>query len=153
MNSMGAMVRLLEAIKSRIRLMIGRGVLALVDDDRLMQELQVKLLSGEVMSGVEHWQPYGYTYHPHPQGEALMVFPKADRSHGICIAVGDLRYRIKPLAEGEVALYTDEDGGAGHRIHLKRGNEVHLVAGASSIVMTPAGITITTPQLDIVKAV
>jgi len=67
------------------------------------------------------------------------------------IAVEDRRYRTKGLAEGEVALYTDEDGSGGHRIHFKRGNIIELVAGASSIVMTPAGITINTSTLDVVK--
>lgn len=131
--------------------MVTRGVVRLIDDAVKMQELQVTALAGEVLDGVEHIQQYGFTAHPHPDADCLILNVGANRAHPIVIAVEDRRYRTKGLAEGEVALYTDEDGSGGHRIHFKRGNIIELVAGASSIVMTPAGITINTSTLDVVK--
>ena len=145
--------KLLAPLSRRLRLMASRAVLSLISDATGMQIVQVKLLNGEVRDGIERVQNYGFTSVPLPGAEAIFLSLGGDRDHGIVITADDRRYRIKGLQGGEVAIYTDEDKtGADHRIHFKRGKEIHLVAGASSIVMTPTGITITTPNLDIVKA-
>ncbi len=146
------LTRMTAPLARRARLMVARAVVRMVNDGLKMQGLQIGLLADEARDGVERMQEYGFTSHPHPGAEAVAVFVGGNRDHGIVVAVDDRRYRIKGLATGEVALYTDEDQSGGHRIHFKRGKEIHLIAGASSIVMTPAGITITTPAFDLVKA-
>lgn len=144
--------KLVGPLRRRVRLMISRAVLAAVNDAGGIQLVQVKLLDGEVRDGVERLQNYGFTSVPKAGAEGLMACVSGDRDHGIIVSMDDRRYRPKSLQPGECAMYTDEDKAAGdHRIIFKRGKEIHLVAGASSIVMTPAGITITTPNLDIVK--
>lgn len=136
----------------RIRLMAARAVLTLIDDATRMQGVQVRLLDGEVCNAVPRMQQYGFTSVPHAGAEGVYLALAGSRDHGVVIVADDRRYRIRGLAGGEVAIYTDEDAAAGeHRIHFKRGQEIHLVAGASRIVMRPSGITITTPALDIVK--
>jgi len=142
---------MIAPVKRRLQLLITRGVVKLINDSLKLQEMQVTGMFGEVLDGVERIQQYGFTAHPHPDADCLILNVGANRAHPIVIAVDDRRYRIQSLAEGEVAMYTDEDGNGGHRIHFKRGNIIELTAGASSIVMTPAGITITTPQFDLVK--
>ncbi|MEW5942530.1 MAG: phage baseplate assembly protein V [Pseudomonadota bacterium] len=145
--------KMLAPLSRRLRLMASRAVLSLISDATGMQIVQVKLLNGEVRDGIERVQNYGFTSVPLPGAEAIFLSLGGDRDHGIVITADDRRYRVKGLQGGEVAIYTDEDKAAGeHRILFKRGKEIHLVAGASSIVMTPTGITITTPNLDIVKA-
>ena len=145
--------KMLAPLSRRLRLMASRAVLSLISDATGMQIVQVKLLNGEVRDGIERVQNYGFTSVPLPGAEAIFLSLGGDRDHGIVITADDRRYRIKGLQGGEVAIYTDEDKAAGeHRILFKRGKEIHLVAGASSIVMTPTGITITAPNLDIVKA-
>lgn len=145
--------KMLAPLSRRLRLMASRAVLSLISDATGMQIVQVKLLNGEVRDGIERVQNYGFTSVPLPGAEAIFLSLGGDRDHGIVITADDRRYRIKGLQGGEVAIYTDEDKSAGeHRILFKRGKEIHLVAGASSIVMTPTGITITAPNLDIVKA-
>lgn len=47
-----------------------------------------------------------------------MTFLGGNRAQGLAVKVDDRRYRLKGLACGEVALYTDE----GDKIHLERGN-------------------------------
>lgn len=137
----------------RIRLMAARAILTLIDDATRMQGTQAKLLDGEVCDNVDRFQQYGFTSVPHPGAEGIYLALGGSRDHGVLVCVDDRRYRIVNLAPGEVAIYTDEDmAGSDHRIIFKRGKEIHMVAGASSIVMTPAGTTITTPALDIVKA-
>lgn len=94
-------------LEGRVRGMVARAIVRLVDDARQAQALQLELLAGESHDGVERFQSYGLTAHPHPGAEALVVFPGGLRSHGIALAVEDRRYRIKALAEGEVALFDD----------------------------------------------
>ena len=145
--------RLAAPLKRRVMLMIGRAVVALVDDARKMQELQLVALAGETIGAAERFQNYGFTSHPHPGAEAVLLAPGGIRQHPIAVAVDDRRHRPRGLAEGEVCLYTDEDGGSGtHRISLGRGRVIRLAAGASSIVLTPDGITLRAPRIDMERS-
>ena len=140
---------MIAPLRRRVLLTVGRAVLQLVDDARKLQSVQVVALDGEVLDGAERFQQYGFTSHPHPQAECVVLAVGGIRQHPIVIAVDDRRYRLVGLEEGEVALYTDEDeSGAEHRITMKRGREIRLEAGPSSIAMTAAGITMTAPRID-----
>lgn len=110
----------LQPITRRIRMMVARGVVRVVYDGLKMQGLQASFMQGEVKDGLEHFQPYGFTHHPHAGAEAVAVFLGGNRDHGIVIVVDDRRYRLKPLAAGEVALYDD----LGQMVHLKRNGAV-----------------------------
>ena len=114
--------RALARLRRRISLVVSRATLSLVDDDALLQAVQVKLLAGETLDGVERFQDYGITSHPHPEAEAVAVSVCGQRDHTIIIRCDDRRYRLNPLAQGEVALYTDE----GDHVLLKRGNVVEI---------------------------
>lgn len=115
-------------IAMRIRMALARGVVRVIYDAHKMQLLQVDFLANETKDGIEHFQPYGFTYHPHPGAEAVAVFIGGNRDHGIVISVADRRYRLTGLEQGEVALYTDEDDGGDnkHRIILRRGRMVEV---------------------------
>lgn len=106
----------LQALARRIGATVSRIVVGTVDDDKQFQELQAELLADETMDGVEHFQPYGFTARPKKGAEGIGLGVGGLRSHTIVIAVGDRRYRLKGLAEGEVAMYDDQD----QVIHLKR---------------------------------
>lgn len=108
--------RMLRPIAGRVQMMIGRAVIAAIADDRQAQALQLELLTDEVQDGVERFQGYGFTSHPHPGAEALVAFVGGTRSHGVVVQVEDRRYRLKNLAPGEVALFDD----LGQAVHLKR---------------------------------
>lgn len=113
-----------DPIRRRVALMIGRCVIQAVSDttDNALQTSQVTILAGEVQDDVETVRQYGFTSNPLPGAEGVMVFPAGDRSHGLIIAIDDRRYRLKGLASGEVALYTDE----GDYIWFKRGRKIHF---------------------------
>ena len=146
--------KLIAPLKRRVYLMIGRCMITAIDDSTDIQSMQIKSLDGEVHDGVERFQDYGFTSVPQKGSEGFAAFVAGIRAHGLMVKVDDRRYRPKNLQPGEVCFYTDEDkDSSDHRIIFKRGKEIHLIAGASSIVMTPASITITTPSLDIIKAV
>lgn len=143
--------RLLWPLKRRILLLVGRAVLKLVDDSLKFQQVQVQGLRDETLDDVERFQNYGFTSHPHPEAEVLLLSMGGMRSHSVAIAVDDRRYRVKGLAEGEVALYTSEHGAGSERhiIHMKNGRMIEMRCGNSSIVMTPSNITLTATRIDL----
>lgn len=126
--------RLLEPIKRRLMLMVGRGLIQLSKDSGPTQRLQVSLMADEVRDNLERVQEYGFTSRPKPGAEAVVLFPGGSRDFGLVIAVDDRRYRLKSLQEGEVALYTDE----GDAIHLKRGGTIEIKAASKVIVDSPS---------------
>jgi phage baseplate assembly protein V len=137
------LARMLAPLSRRLRLMIARAVVTAIGDAGKIQTGQVKLLDGEVRDGVEILHQYGVTSHPLGQREGLYFSVGGDRDHGVMVCVADRQHRRKNLEPGEVALYTDEDTDTDeHHIHMKRGQVIELVAGASSIVLTPEDITV-----------
>lgn len=98
--------RLMGPVWRRIRLLVSRGVLKLVDDSLKLQGVQVSLLGGEP-AWAERFQEYGYTSHPHPGAEAVVAAVGGARAHLVALAIDDRRYRVKELAQGEVAMYDD----------------------------------------------
>ena len=131
--------KLTASLRRRVLLTVGRAVLQLVDDTRKLQSVQVVALDSEVLDEVERFQEYGYTSHPHPQAECVVLAVGGMRQHPLIVAIDDRRYRVTDLKAGEVCLYTDEDeSGSPHRITLKRGRvveiegaEIRLVASGS----------------------
>lgn len=128
--------KLIAPYSRRIRLMVGRGVVAIVNDALKIQGLQISLLADEVRDNVERFQDYGFTSHPHPGAEAITLSVGGSRDHCVVIKVDDRRYRLKGLAEGEVAIYTDE----GDKIHLKRGREIEVVGGEKVMASTKVAV-------------
>lgn len=99
-----------------------RGVLALVKSAGAVQMLQGEGLAGEALQDNELFQHYGYTSNP-PAGTMAIVLPIGGKTaHGIVIATEHGEYRLKNLASGEVAIYTDE----GDSIVLKRGRLIEV---------------------------
>lgn len=132
---------LIRRLFRRMALVVGRAVLEVVDDERQIQAVQLQALDGEVVDGAERFQQYGFTSHPHPGAEAVLLALGGERQHPIVPAIDDRRYRPRGLAEGEVCLYTSEDtADAQHRIIFKRGRGIALVCGSSKIVMSPTEI-------------
>ncbi|EQB31959.1 phage baseplate assembly protein V [Sphingobium ummariense] len=123
--------RMMEPLAGRIRMMVGRAVLAAIDDGKTLQTLQIELAADETQDGVEHFQPYGLSYHPKPGAEAIALSVGGSRSHAVVLAVADRRYRLIGLQEGEVALYDDQ--------------EQKVLLGRDGIVIaSPLGVTVQT---------
>ena len=132
-----AIQKLLGPLARRLQNFMARGTVVRSDSSRKMQQLQVRLLAGEVADGLEHFEAYGYTARPLPGAEHVTLFVDGDRSHGITILVADRRYRLQGLEEGEVALHDDQ----GQKVHLTR----------TGIVVDGAGLPITfqnAPSVD-----
>lgn len=106
----------MDGLKRRIQLMITRGVVSLVDSESFLQMLQVKTVGAVPLDGVEHFEPYGFTSHPHHGAEAITLSAGGRMGHEVVICVADRKYRLKGLVAGEVAMYDD----LGQSIILKR---------------------------------
>lgn len=117
-----------ERLMSRVRGMISRAVVSLVNDSFKMQALQVTLLAGQVPDDAEHFQHYGFTSVPHAGAEGIALAIGGSTGHTVVINVDDRRYRLKALPNGEVALYDD----LGHKVHLTRDGIV--IDGAGQLV-------------------
>lgn len=139
-----AVRKLVAPLQRRVALMVGRGVIRLVNDALKAQTVQIDLLAGETLTGVERLQQYGFSSVPLPGAEAVAVFPGGQRHHGIVIAVDDRRYRLAGLQGGEVALYTDE----GDHLILKRGNTIEITT-QHAVVNATTDATVTTPVLTV----
>lgn len=140
------MRRYLDALRTRLMLLASRAVVRIVDASLKMQTVQLDLLQGETRDGVEHWEPYGFTSHPFAGAEALAIALGGNRDHTIAISVADRRYRIKTLAEGEVALYDDQ----GQAVTIKR-NQVRVDAVGQVIVSGPSFVQlVSSAQIQLV---
>lgn len=110
------MKRQIENIKNRVMMAIARGVVKGISDGGKRQTVQVELLKDELRDNVERMQNYGLTSHPHPGGDAAVVFLAGNREQGIVLAFENRQYRVVGLQQGEVCLYDD----LGNRVSLLR---------------------------------
>lgn len=124
--------KLLSPLWRRLRLLISRAVVTRTDSAKGLQILQLDLLRDETRE-VEHIEPYGFTARPLQGAEAIAAAVGGARGHLVALLTTDRRYRKKGLAEGEVALYTDE----GDELVFKRGRIVRLNAGSAVEVTAP----------------
>lgn len=133
----------LDPIRRRIAMAVSRAVVRLVKDEESRQRLQVEILKGELRDGVERAQDYGFTSHPLPGCDAIIVCGGGSREQAIAVVVDDRRYRLK-LEAGEVAMYDD----LGNAVKLLR-DKVHVVAVQEVHVEAPTvRVTSTTVIID-----
>ena len=130
---MRGLQRAMNPVRQRLALMFSRAVVLLVQDSLKLQGLQISLLADEVRDDVERFQNYGFTSHPLAGAEAVAASVAGNRDHVLVIAVDDRRYRLRGLAAGEVAIYTDE----GDKVVLKRGGTIEVTAATKVRLVTP----------------
>ena len=109
-----AFQRLIAPVMRRLRLMIGRAVVTLVNDSLKMQNLQVTSLDDGPLDEVERPLQYGQISVPLAGSEAIMVSLGGDTDSAVALVVDDRRYRPVGLVAGDSGLYHYE----GHRIRL-----------------------------------
>jgi phage baseplate assembly protein V len=103
-----------ERLMARVRGMVSRAVVGLVNDVLKMQGVQITLLADQVADDVEHFQHYGFTSVPLPGAEGIALAVGGNTGHTVLINVDDRRYRLTGLASGDVALYDNR----GHKLHF-----------------------------------
>jgi phage baseplate assembly protein V len=136
--------RALAPLARGLQNLFSRGVVSAVNPGAKMQTVQIQLLTGESKDNVEHFEPYGYTAHPHAGAEQATGFVEGDRSHGIVLVVADRRYRLTGLAAGEVAIYDDQ----GQKVHLTRAGIVIDGAGLPMTITNTPKVRMETEMLE-----
>ena len=141
-----AVNKLIAPIARSMRSMVLRGVISLVNDAAALQRVQVQLRAmpqpggvpaPEMLSDIEVMQHYGLTSVPLDGAEVVMLAVGGVKDHGIVIAVDDRRYRLKGLANGDVALYDHT------------GQVVHLAGENGITVRSPVSVTIDAPTVTL----
>jgi len=135
MNFVSQLNRFLEPIRVRIRMIVSRAIVSLIDDSKNMQIVQLNLMKDETKDGVERVQNYGFTSHPKPDAQAVVLFVSGNRDHGLVVALDDSRYRLKDLPEGGVAVY-DFDG---NYIKLTEANGIEIEAPNQKVTIKASG--------------
>jgi phage gp45-like len=119
---------------------MSRSVVEQVDDSKLWQEGTHSVFANEQQDTIEHVHPYGFTSVVQPPtgggvarkaAEAIFSFLGGGRSHGIAMLIGDRRYRLYGLANGEVSLHDDQ----GQQVHFKRNGIWGSVPNSKQIVL------------------
>lgn len=127
-----------DKLAARVRGMISRAVVSLVNDALKMQGLQVTLMADQTPDDAEHFQHYGFTSVPLPGAEGIALAVGGSTGHTVVINVDDRRYRIKPMQGGEVCLYDDQ----GQKVHLTRTGIVIDGAGKPIVVQNTPTVTV-----------
>lgn len=125
------------SLADRVRGMVSRAVVSLVNDSFKMQALQVTLQADQTPDDAEHFQSYGLTSVPFQGAEGIALAVGGSSGHIAVICVDDRRYRVKGLANGEVCIYDDLD----QRVHLTR----------AGIVIKGGGLPITINDTPLTK--
>ena len=137
--------RMLAPLARAVSGMLVTGTVVLSNSDTKLQTLQIKILAGDGADGIEHFEAYGLTARPKAGAEHVTLFFGGDRSHGVTIMVADRRYRLKGLAEGEVALYDD----LGQKVHLTRSGMVIDGGGLPLMIQNSPHVTADTLKLTV----
>lgn len=112
------------SLVKRLRGLVTRAVIELVQDDLDEQGVQVRLISGDLLDDVRHAQPYGLTTHPPPDSDGIFLSVGGARGSGVVVCVGNREFRLRRLEQGEVALYSQH----GQVLLLKADGSVELTA-------------------------
>ncbi|ELL1618681.1 phage baseplate assembly protein V [Salmonella enterica] len=136
----------------RVRLMLGRAVVNVVNDALKAQNVQISMLEDEEPDDVERLLNYGQISVPLPGSEAIVACIGAQRDHAVALVVEDRRYRPTGLTAGDTGVYHYE----GHRMRLTKDGRliitcktVEIYADESMTVDTPK--TIYTGDVEIQK--
>jgi phage baseplate assembly protein V len=128
----------LSDTRERVMNMMVHAVVEATNDAHGVQQHDVSMLHDEAKAGVERFQNYGFSSVPLPGAEAIMMFFGGARDNGKIVAVDHRTVRLRGLAGGEVAIYTDE----GDTIILKRGRRIEIQTTQVKIT-APGGVLVT----------
>lgn len=98
-------VELIRPTRNRIRNVVARAVIGIVDESKKLQLVQLGILKGEDGDGAENFQGFGFKSVPLPGAEAVTVFPDGDRGVALVVATEDRRHRPTGWNGGEAGLY------------------------------------------------
>lgn len=129
--------RMTDPLARRIRALVTRALVTLVDDSTALQVLQLRGVDGEVLAGVARIQNFGRSSCPPAGAEGVFVLVGGARTHAVAIAVDDPRYRPRDLEPGEQVLYTPQ------------GSEIRMKASGEIAITTTGPVTVNAADVDV----
>ena len=96
-----------QEILTRLRLLVMRGRVQLVDDTHGAQLVQVKVSENWTQDQVPRLAEYGLHSNPPAGADAVLLFLAGNPGDAVVIATGHQQYRLH-LQPGEVALSDDQ---------------------------------------------
>jgi phage baseplate assembly protein V len=132
--------RAIHKAVSRVRLAF-RAVLTKTESGTPIQLVQADGMAGEQLQDNELMQHYGFTSVPLPDTQMIVLPLGGKTAHGIIIATEHVKYRLKALKAGEVALYDD----LGQSIVLTRQGIIIKGAGLPVRITNTPSVTIDAP--------
>jgi phage baseplate assembly protein V len=102
-------ISIINAIRKKLFLLLGRGIVKTVGISGNIQRIQVTALKEEIISDMERMQNYGFESYPRTETEATLLFINGNRDQGvvICVTDRDARTSLPSMAEGDVCVYDD----------------------------------------------
>lgn len=126
-----------DDVRARLRGMVLKGVVRLVEEAAGVRLLQVTGRKGETFPDAQHWEPLGMTARPRDRAEALIL--QLSPNLTIVVQVVDRRHRPTDQDEGEAGLYDCPGSGqTQQRLRLRPGTGIEVEA--------PYGVAVTGDQ-------
>lgn len=132
--------RHIAPIRKKIMLLVGRCILAAVNNSEKTQKIQIKGLKGETGTDIERYQEYGFETYPKKDCEVLTLFINGNRDQGVVACVHNRETRPKDLNEGDVCVYDCN----GNRVWLKSDGILIKDKNGNEVKMEVTGITLKT---------
>ncbi len=97
---------------------IVQGTVTVSKGDTKTRRLQIESNDQYIEDDLEHFEAYGFTSEPFPDGktDAITVYTDTHQGHGVVLVVHDRRYRVVNMKPGEVCVFDDKK----RKIYLKR---------------------------------
>jgi phage baseplate assembly protein V len=96
----------IRRLTARLASSVVRGVISRVNDATGLQQVQVTLRFDDIAGSVEHFQPFGLSFHPTVGSECLVLSVGASQDNLVALAASDRDIRPTGAEEGEGGLYT-----------------------------------------------
>lgn len=123
---------MVNSLVLKIRRLAGRALIRRVRYANKIRYFQVQQEGGMPLDNVEHVEPFGFTSHPLPNAEAVVLAFNGNGSNSVAIMAGDQRYRLV-IDEGEAAIYNHH----GDKVHLKKDRTISVEAATKVELVTP----------------
>ncbi|MBJ7537159.1 phage baseplate assembly protein V [Marinomonas transparens] len=123
---------MLNTLIRKIRRLAGRALIRRVRYANKVRYFQIQQEDGMPLDNVEHFEPFGFTSHPLPNAETVVLAFNGNGSHSIAIMAGDQQYRLE-IEEGEAAIYNH----LGDKVHIKKDSTISVEAATKVELVTP----------------
>lgn len=127
--------RLLDPIRTRIRLIVGRGLLEFCRKGENGLVVDVSLLAGERRLDIDHIQQFGFTSFPKGETQVVSLFIAGSRDNGVVVATrGEASEMNIALESGEVAMHAP----FGQSIIMRKDGNIEISAAAGKKIVCDA---------------